>query len=123
VTDSYLYDAWGEALQESGVTPNPYRYVGRLRYYQMPGTGLYHVGHRQLATAAGRFLTVDPARDGGNWYGYVGGRSTVATDARGLQLLERVTPYVEPYLELLSEEAAAEGASLWMRITPFVAQR
>ena len=51
----------------------------------MPGVGLYHLGHRQLAPGSGRFVSVDPAKDGGNWYRYVLSAPTSFTDGLGLQ--------------------------------------
>src|SRR5262249_14613824 len=33
VTDSYLYDSFGNILLASGLTANAFRYVGRLGYY------------------------------------------------------------------------------------------
>src|SRR5208337_4292331 len=33
VTDSYLYDSWGNVLLVSGTTANSFRYVGRMGYY------------------------------------------------------------------------------------------
>ena len=32
-TDTYVYDAWGNLIDRSGVTAQPYLYVGQLGYY------------------------------------------------------------------------------------------
>lgn len=84
VTDEYLYDAWGNALAASGATPNPHRYVGRERYYEMPGTGLYHVGHRQFSPAVARFISEDPIDRGFRRYDYVENGACSGTDSLGL---------------------------------------
>ena len=55
-TDTYDYDAFGEALAISGATPNRYRFTGE-RLGVAPG--LYHLRARDLAIQAGRFITRD----------------------------------------------------------------
>jgi len=42
------------------------------------------LGARYYASAVGRFVTVDPVREGGNWYGYVGNNPVHRVDPRGL---------------------------------------
>ncbi len=57
VTDSYTYDAFGAPLTSTGVSANPYRYVGEQ---QDPGTGSYYLRARYFDTNTGRFPTADP---------------------------------------------------------------
>ncbi len=59
VTDTYRHDAWGVLLASTGSTVNPHTYVGRERYYRMPGAEMYHLGFRDYAQGIGRFMTVD----------------------------------------------------------------
>jgi RHS repeat-associated protein len=58
VTDTYDYDAWGNAVNTTGSTPNVYLY----RNEQFDGDlGLYYLRARYLNPLTGRFLTTDPA--------------------------------------------------------------
>jgi RHS repeat-associated protein len=54
VTDTYDYEAFGNLLSSTGSTPNPYRYVGSLGYYQT-GSSLMHLGARYYMPEVGRF--------------------------------------------------------------------
>ena len=47
-------------------------------------TDLAYADQRYYATGAGRFMTADPAEEGLNWYGYVGGDPVNKTDPTGL---------------------------------------
>jgi RHS repeat-associated protein len=58
VTDTYDYDAWGNAISTTGSTPNVYLY--RAEQYD-PDLNLYYLRARYLNPAAGRFLSTDPA--------------------------------------------------------------
>jgi RHS repeat-associated protein len=84
VTDTYRYNAWGEILARTGTTANPYTYAGNWRYYYSPDAVLYLLGLRYYAHGMGRFLTVDPAEAGANWYVYAQNAATRATDPSGL---------------------------------------
>jgi RHS repeat-associated protein len=61
VTDTYQYEAFGNLMGSSGTTPNPYRYVGSLGYYQT-GNSLMHLGARYYMPEVGRFAARDPMR-------------------------------------------------------------
>ena len=57
VTDSYFYDAFGNALQGgSGDTPNTFRYTGQ----QLDASGNYYLRARYYNSGSGRFLSHDP---------------------------------------------------------------
>ncbi|MHB1459801.1 MAG: RHS repeat-associated core domain-containing protein [Armatimonadota bacterium] len=85
-TDKYVYNAWGKVVSSSGTTANPFKYVGRLGYYQDAGTGLYWVGTRFYDPDAGVFTQRDMAKDGLSYYAYTSGRSMVAVDPWGERL-------------------------------------
>ena len=57
VTDTYDYDAWGNAVNTTGSTPNVYLYRGEQ--YD-PDLGLYYLRARYYSPLTGRFLTRDP---------------------------------------------------------------
>jgi RHS repeat-associated protein len=57
VTDRYDYDAWGNAVNLTGSTPNAYLYRGEQ--YD-PDLTLYYLRTRYLNPLTGRFLTRDP---------------------------------------------------------------
>lgn len=57
VTDSYYYDAWGNALAGgSGDTKNPFRYTGQM----FDNSGKYFLRARYYDSSTGRFLSHDP---------------------------------------------------------------
>ena len=57
VTDTYEYDAFGNALQTSGSTPNVYLYRGEQFD---PDLGLYYLRARYYNPTTGSFLSRDP---------------------------------------------------------------
>ena len=57
MTDTYDYDAWGNAVNVPGPTPNLYRYRGEQ--YD-PDLRLYYLRARYFNPLTGRFLTRDP---------------------------------------------------------------
>jgi RHS repeat-associated protein len=59
VTDSYLYDSWGNFLATTGSTSNPFRFVGRSGYYQDPDLPAYYVRARYYDSGKARFLSSD----------------------------------------------------------------
>jgi RHS repeat-associated protein len=86
VSDSYVYDAFGNTVASSGSTVNPHGYVGSLGYRSGSLSGLQHVGAREYNPATGRFLTQDPIGYAGglNLYGYVENSPTGRVDPEGL---------------------------------------
>ena len=86
VTDSYLYDAYGNTLTSSGTTANPYRYVGSLGYYYDHDTLNYYIKTNILYTNIGRFIS----RNLFSIYSYnfnglnlISSRSPLGLDTRG----------------------------------------
>ncbi|HCM27514.1 MAG: hypothetical protein A2Z99_02300 [Treponema sp. GWB1_62_6] len=80
VRERYEYDASGALFDGTFGRLNSLGYNGK-RYDA--GTGLYDYGFRDYAPRLGRFTTVDPVRDGGNWYAYVGNDPINYTDPTG----------------------------------------
>jgi RHS repeat-associated protein len=67
VKETYSYDAFGNAYEGSFLRNNDIGYNGKMFD---PAVGLLNYGFRDYAPNLGRFTTVDPIRDGGNWYAY-----------------------------------------------------
>ena len=66
------YDAFGSPYSRSGTFLNSesldFGYLGKP---YNAATGLYDYGFRDYSPGAARFTTLDPVRDGRNWYAYV----------------------------------------------------
>jgi RHS repeat-associated protein len=84
--ERYEYDAFGKPYQGDlgngmslGYTGKPYD----------SATGLYNYGYRDYQPEAARFATVDPARDGSNWFAYVNNDPVNWVDPWGLSASDR----------------------------------
>ena len=107
VNDRLSYGAFGETT-EPGIA-----YAGK---FQDPVTGLYDFGYRDYDPAFGRFTTVDPVKDGTNWYSYVDGDPINRTDPNGLFITvgpglgyqERTDRYVTTDNRTLREKSRIE---------------
>lgn len=56
VTDTYVYDAWGNLIESTGTTENSYLYCGE----QLDSTtGLYYLRARYMNPATGTFISMD----------------------------------------------------------------
>lgn len=77
---SYAFDAYGNQLS-GGTVENPFGYRGE---YADAESGLIYLRARMYDPVMGRFLTEDPAHDGGNWYVYCSNNPIVFVDPLGL---------------------------------------
>ena len=85
VTDTYEYDAFGNAINKTGATPNNYLYRGEQ--YD-PDLGLYYLRARYYNPATGRFLSVDPLSDEGQRrYQYAAANPVDGMDPNGSEAL------------------------------------
>ncbi len=81
VTDTYDFDAWGNVVNQTGSTPNVFRYQGDQFDSE---TGLYYLRARYFDPLAGRFLSVDPlAGQGERPYLYTGADPENRADPTG----------------------------------------
>jgi len=91
VTDSYIYNAWGEEVAKTGTSINPFRWVGNVGYSYDGDTDNYYVRARNYSPAQARWLSVDPIGYIGsklNLYEYVGGNPVTLLDPSG-EITER----------------------------------
>ena len=56
ITDTYIYDAFGELLNQTGDTENNYLYTGEQ--YD-PNLGFYYLRARYMNPGIGRFISMD----------------------------------------------------------------
>jgi RHS repeat-associated protein len=82
IEERYEYDAFGKPYKGDftsgvnlGYTGKPYDTV----------TGLYNYGYRDYQPETARFTTVDPIRDGSNWFAYVNNDPVNWVDLWGLK--------------------------------------
>ena len=68
VQADYSYDAFGSPYLGNLENDIGFGYCGKV--YDV-GTGLYDYGFRDYSPVSARFTTVDPIRDGSNWFSYV----------------------------------------------------
>ena len=68
VQADYSYDAFGNPYLGNLENDIAFGYCGKV--YDI-GTGLYDYGFRDYSPVSARFTTVDPIRDGSNWFSYV----------------------------------------------------
>jgi RHS repeat-associated protein len=79
--DRYEYDAFGKPYQGDLTSGMNLGYTGKP--YDT-ATGLYNYGYRDYKPEAARFTTVDPVRDGANWFAYVNNDPVNWVDPWGL---------------------------------------
>ncbi|MCR5798394.1 MAG: RHS repeat-associated core domain-containing protein [Eubacterium sp.] len=88
VQSSYNYDAFGSPYLGNLDNGMSFGYTGKA--YDA-GTGLYDYGFRDYSPVSARFTTIDPIRDGSNWFSYVVNDPVNYVDLFGLQVTA-VTP-------------------------------
>ena len=83
VQESYYdYDIFGSPITGNYTTGTDYGYLGKP-YDSI--TGLYNYGYRDYSPQTVRFTTVDPIRDGANWFAYVNNDPVNYVDLWGLR--------------------------------------
>ena len=89
VVERYVYDPYGKVTsfdddwsdtRAASSYANEILYCG---YRHDPESGLYHVRNRMYHPTLGRFITVDPIKDGMNWFEYAVGNPIVYLDSNG----------------------------------------
>jgi RHS repeat-associated protein len=92
--ERYEYDAFGQPYTGDLTQGMSLGYTGKS--YDTT-TGLYNYGYRDYKPEAARFTTVDPIRDGANWFVYVNNDPVNWVDWWGLRPLtqEERAAYVQ----------------------------
>ncbi len=81
IVQNYYYSPFGEIWQGERTTDtNPFRYAGE---YLDQETGDIYLRARYYDPSIGRFLTVDPIKDGTNWYVYCSNNPIAFVDPTG----------------------------------------
>ncbi len=83
------YDVFGKPVTETGVFVSSSGGISALVFAYAgkpydPVTGLSDYGFRDYASGLARFTTVDPIRDGSNWYAYCNSDPVNYVDMWGL---------------------------------------
>ena len=86
VVRAYIYDSYGQIVDEIGTLANPYAYTARERDAE---NGLYFYRARYYDPRIGRFISEDPIglRGGINTYAYTFNSPLNLTDPLGLEVL------------------------------------
>ena len=85
VQADYSYDAFGSPYLGNIENDIGFGYCSKV--YDI-GTGLYDYGFRDYSPVSARFTTVDPIRDGSNWFSYVVNDPVNYVDLLGLKTCE-----------------------------------
>ncbi len=74
------YDPFGNLVEiTDDVENHNHRFTGK----PIDSTGLYYFGARFYDPTIGRFITMDPAKDGRNWYVYCNNNPLMYVDPDG----------------------------------------
>jgi RHS repeat-associated protein len=102
------YDSFGNITNESNPSVEfAFSYAGRE--YEA-SIGLYYNRARWYDARTGTFISVDPIREGVNWYAYVGNGPLTATDPSGLESFENRIARQE-YRERMERRVEARAQS------------
>lgn len=83
IVQDYYYSPFGELWQgERATDTNPFRYCGE---YHDKETGNIYLRARYYDPSIGRFISVDPIKDGTNWYVYCSNNPIAFVDPSGLE--------------------------------------
>ena len=114
VQESYYdYDIFGSPITGNYTTGADYGYLGKP-YDSI--TGLYNYGYRDYSPQTVRFTTVDPIRDGANWFTYVNNDPVNYVDLLGLLASEPkrniLGKIVTKVVKLLGDEDGNGGVNI-----------
>lgn len=82
--NTYSYDVFGNLIQGELSGSSDFGYLSK----QLDAvSGLYNYGYRDYSPAVARFTTLDPIRDGNNWFAYCNNDPVNFVDLWGLELV------------------------------------
>ena len=130
ITDTWVYDAWGNVLAHAGMTIFPLQFVGMVGYYFDPDTNTFYIIHRIYEPESGRWWSVDllwlPNND--NQYIYSRGNPSNQIDPSGLSCRRTslgidyrpgvgtfILSHFGPFLPNKEEKRDAVGSTLFMK--------
>ena len=82
ITDTYAYDEFGQQLNRTGSTQNPFTFVGKFGVMD-EGDGFYFMRARYYEAGLGRFLSEDPSSSEMNQYLYAKNNPLLFVDPNG----------------------------------------
>ena len=88
---SYSYDAFGSLIQGDLTGTDDFGYLGKQ---QDLTSKLFNYGYRDYSPQQVRFTTVDPIRDGSNWFAYCNGDPVNFVDLWGLSPIDAYNPEI-----------------------------
>ena len=91
VQANYSYDVFGNPYLSNLDHDIGFGYCGKV--YDN-GTGLYNYGFRDYSPNQARFTTVDPIRDGANWFSYVVNDPVNYIDPFGLYVINNTDQWI-----------------------------
>jgi RHS repeat-associated protein len=93
VVASYKFKAFGETEVSSGSFSTEYGFTGKPMDV---GSGLSYYGARWYDPETGRFTSLDPAKDGANWYAYCNNNPIRIVDPDGKMATEAIAVFGAP---------------------------
>jgi RHS repeat-associated protein len=86
VSDTWIYDAWGNTILRTGTTGIAASWIGERGYCFDSSLGIFAVRLRQIETGCARWLSIDPFEfvDSQNRYLYVSNKPLMRVDPSGL---------------------------------------
>jgi RHS repeat-associated protein len=103
------FDAWGSVRQGAAGGDPTGRYCGNLGHKQDDESGLIYMRARYYEPTSGRFVSEDPARDGGNWFAYCGNNPVGFADSSGKELFSPQS-YLGAFIMGLGAALIGKGA-------------
>ncbi|HRJ27556.1 MAG TPA: RHS repeat-associated core domain-containing protein [Fimbriimonadaceae bacterium] len=107
-----FYDAWG--APRSGAHDSDTRYCASIGHRTDDESGLIYMRARYYEAGSGRFISEDPAIDGGNWYAYCGNNPINAVDPSGKFLELLLTSFLDEMLSA-GNASATQAAKHWSK--------
>jgi RHS repeat-associated protein len=98
------YEAFGSVVRSNGTIRFDASYTGKEFDTD---TGLYYFNARWYDPTLGRFITEDPARDGNNWFAYVGNNPMSRVDPNGLLDIQAMMDSSNPSMDIIDDVGTA----------------